>query len=561
MRIKQSGKSSQQYYKRILAFTSLSLFVLVSLLTAAIAIFSNFNIRRNIKTFETGRSTRSLLQTSDYFEQLTQYMFYISELQYIPTDQLDTSAKLWQQRIYSNNITAIMRANSHIAGINLSSNDFWINQFSNEEKIESTVNAGTFMSADIVLCRVNNAYWLRFEKNSPENNLSIRIYLDLRSIANVTLDDDGYLTSNDGTVLLAKDHTKIGKNLYSLYGIDKESVAGNENGEFFRNRSYYVAVSQNNFSDMKMFTVIPKSRYFSDYFWSAMSTVLVGIMFLMFAITVTFYFIKKTYEPIKNIVETFRYHLPYNMGEYENDVKFINDNIEATLKHNEQLSERLEENITKLQQAQTQVLQMQISPHFVMNTLENVKQVSVEQLGMNNPIENSLVLLSTIINQSVRQNDIFSTVKGEIELSKCYLQLMQNRYKNRFEVYWNVEPQTENYLLLKFTLQPILENIFSHGFHPRRTDQWIQIGISETQQNLIIKIANNGRPIEKETVEELLSSLKTNRDVPRGHVGLQNVQLRTILLFGENYGITDIKSGDERTEITLTLPKKERKKD
>lgn len=561
MHIKQSGKSSQQYYKRILAFTSLSLFALVAVLTAAIAIFSNANIRRNIKTFETGRSTRSLLRTSDYFEQLTQYMFYISELQYIPTDQLDTSAKLWQQRIYSNNITAIMRSNSHIAGINLSSNDFSINQFSNEDNITSTVSAGTYMSADVALCRVNNTYWLRFEKTSPENNLSVRIYLDLRSIANVTLDDDGYLTSDNGTVILAKDPAKIGKNIYGLYGIDKDGVAGNENGEFFRNRNYYVAVSENSYSDMKMFAVIPKSHYFWDYFRSTMLAVLVGVMFLLFAITVTFYFIKKTYEPIKNIVETFRYHLPYNMGEYENDVKFINDNIEATLKHNEQLSERLEENITKLQQSQTQVLQMQISPHFVMNTLENVKQVSVERLGMNNPIENSLVLLSTIINQSVRQNDIFSTVKGETELSKCYLQLMQNRYKNRFEVYWDVEPQTENYLLLKFTLQPILENIFSHGFHPRRTDQWIHISVSENPENLVIKIANNGRPIEKETVEELLNSLKTNRDVPRGHVGLQNVQLRTILLFGENYGITDIKSDSSETEITLTLPKKERKKE
>ena len=134
---------------------------------------------------------------------------------------------------------------------------------------------------------------------------------------------------------------------------------------------------------------------------------------------------------------------------------------------------------------------------------------------------------------------------------------MQNRYRNRFEVYWDVEPQTENYLLLKFTFQPILENIFSHGFHPRRTDQWIRISITENREDIIIKIANNGRPIEKETVEKLLYSLKTNRDVPRGHVGLQNIQLRIILLFGENYGIKDIKSGSEETEITVALPKRE----
>ena len=282
------------------------------------------------------------------------------------------------------------------------------------------------------------------------------------------------------------------------------------------------------------------------------------IVFWVFAIIVVFYFINQTYSPIRKTVETFKYHLPFELAEYEDDIKYINDSIEATLKNNENLSTKLNENILKLNQAQAQMLQMQISPHFVMNTIENVKQTSVEKLGIDNPIETSLVQLSEIISQGIRQNDIFSTIKNEIELSKCYLSLMQNRFRNPFSVLWDVDEKILDCIIIRFSLQPILENVFSHGFHPRRSDQWIKIVIQPIDENILISVSNNGKEISAGDIKAITESLKSNDDLPHKHIGLKNIHLRCKLLFGENYGITEITSEQSITAVKLLIPKRKK---
>lgn len=555
---KAFGKSSQKFYKRILIFTSFSLFILVGILTALFAFFSNRQIEENIKTFETGRAQSSVIQSSDCFEQIVSYIYYISEIQYIPMDQLDTSGKLWQQRIFSNNITAIERSNSHILGINVSNRDFKITNFTDSDSITSEKKLDSFLSAGVTLLKKNNSSFLCFEKKIPESGLEIKVFLDTVSLSNIILDDDCFLINSDGTIALSKNSEIIGKNLFKLYGFKKEDFKTEKKETFFyKNKNYISAASDSN-SDMLVCTVIPKARYSSIYRNYSFRNLTLGIIFWVFAIIVVFYFINQTYSPIRKTVETFKYHLPFELAEYEDDIKYINDSIEATLKNNENLSTKLNENILKLNQAQAQMLQMQISPHFVMNTIENVKQTSVEKLGIDNPIETSLVQLSEIISQGIRQNDIFSTIKNEIELSKCYLSLMQNRFRNPFSVLWDVDEKILDCIIIRFTLQPLLENVFSHGFHPRRTNQWIKTVIKPTGENILISVSNNGKEISANDIKTITESLKSNDDLPHKHIGLKNIHLRCKLLFGENYGITDILSNQGITTIKLLIPKRKK---
>ena len=312
---KAFGKSSQKFYKRILKFTSVSLFILVGILTALFAFFSNRQIEENIKTFETGRSQSSVIQSSDCFEQIVSYIYYISESQYIPMDQLDTSGKLWQQRIFSNNITAIERSNSHILGINVSNRDFKITNFTDSDSITSEKKLDSFLSAEVTLLKKNNSSFLCFEKKMPESGLEIKVFLDTVSLSNIILNDDCFLINSDGTIALSKNSEIIGKNLFKIYGFKKEDFKTEKKESFFYKNKNYISIATDSNSDMLVCTVIPKARYSSIYRNYSFRNLTLGIVFWVFAIIVVFYFINQTYSPIRKTVETFKYHLPFELAD------------------------------------------------------------------------------------------------------------------------------------------------------------------------------------------------------------------------------------------------------
>ena len=557
MKKNRFGKSSEKHFRKILMFTSVSLFAAVCILTAVLFFLWRIQINNSIKTFESGKTAKALLRTNDYFEQITQHIFYLNDMQYTPMDQLDTNGKLWQKKVYSDNINSLGSSNPHITSISLKNNDFEVSVSYSENKSEPEY-IGEYVGSQLYITKNVLTPKLMFYNFSSQKNCEIEICIDISSLSSVVLEEDCFMVNTEGTVILSQDMEKIGENIFELYSIDKKPLSESFTEVYSKNNGYYVSAQKNKESELYIIAVVPESRYASQYSTVILECILIGIIFLIFALTVAVYFINKTYAPIRKIVETFKYHLPYNMSEYEDNVEFINTSIENSIKSNKELQATLESKISELKQSQSLVLQNQISPHFVMNTLENVKQMSIDKLGLDNGIENSIVLLSSIITETIRQEDVFSTLGKEIELSKMYLSLMLYRYKNPFQVIWETDPALYDLLMVKFTFQPVLENVFSHAFNQRRTDQWIKIKVTDLSDDIKIEISNNGYPIASEKTKQLLSSLEDTDEIPRKHIGLKNIHIRIKLLFGEDYGIKDITSNEEETRITILMPKRKK---
>ena len=199
-------------------------------------------------------------------------------------------------------------------------------------------------------------------------------------------------------------------------------------------------------------------------------------------------------------------------------------------------------------------LQSQINPHFLYNTLENIKVVSVNLLDIENPVEECLVLLNNIMCESMDQKNIIIPLSREIQLADSYIKLMKMRYNNNFDVIWHIDSTLTDCRVLKFILQPLLENSITHGFSNTGSNQIITISISKHNDYMTITIEDNGIGIPDEKLKHIKNQLeKTDVETTENHIGLFNVNMRIRILYGEMYGIS-LESSKKGTKCILKLP-------
>ena len=110
--------------------------------------------------------------------------------------------------------------------------------------------------------------------------------------------------------------------------------------------------------------------------------------------------------------------------------------------------------------------------------------------------------------------------------------------------------------IVSMSLQPFFENSISHGFSRKETNPKICVRISSADNLIYIEIEDNGKGMSKATLDSILESLK-NDEYAHKHIGIKNSHLKLKLLFGEEYGVTDIQSTSKGTYIKITIPKLE----
>ena len=127
------------------------------------------------------------------------------------------------------------------------------------------------------------------------------------------------------------------------------------------------------------------------------------------------------------------------------------------------------------------------------------------------------------------------------------------RYKNKFEVVFDIRPDILDDCIVKLVLQPILENAINYGVREMDDCGKILIRGWKEQENIFMQVSDNGMGIPEEEIDLLLKD--TNRVHKKGSgVGLVNVNNRLRLLFGEPYGLQIESELDEGTTVTVIIP-------
>ena len=204
---------------------------------------------------------------------------------------------------------------------------------------------------------------------------------------------------------------------------------------------------------------------------------------------------------------------------------------------------------------QSKMLRYQINPHFLYNTLNLI--ASMGELSDFPEIVEITKNLSCIMQYNVKGSR-FVSLKTEVEMVKAYLEIQRIRFHDCFSVEYEIEKQIEEIKIVKFILQPIVENIFEHGFAMDENENKIWIKAFKSEDNIVILVKDNGYGISEDKREEVNQTLceKTGRisyiDDEEKSIGINNVNTRIKNYYGEEYGVK-INKIDKGTEIQLLL--------
>lgn len=202
-----------------------------------------------------------------------------------------------------------------------------------------------------------------------------------------------------------------------------------------------------------------------------------------------------------------------------------------------------------LRKTELRALQAQINPHFLYNTLDSIQWMC--ERGKNESAVNMVSALARLFRISISRGHELIPIRDELRHAESYLIIQKYRYSDRFSYRFETDPELDDYLCSKITIQPLIENAIYHGIEPLVDEGEIVISTASDGEDIILTVSDNGVGMSPEQVESLL---KKERSDSSG-IGIKNVSDRIRIYFGEKYGITVESEPDAGTKITVRLPK------
>jgi two-component system, sensor histidine kinase YesM len=215
---------------------------------------------------------------------------------------------------------------------------------------------------------------------------------------------------------------------------------------------------------------------------------------------------------------------------------------------------------TELVKKHTEVamLQSQINPHFLYNTLESVKGMALET-GATKVVDMTKAL-GRIFKYAVRAAEVVSLAE-ELEILKAYIFIQQIRFRDRFTANHSVSEHALSCMIPKMILQPLVENAVTHGLEMKKHGGRIEIAAVIAEDGALkIRVADNGEGIAAEELERLQVDLRESenaadiRTMGNRPIGLRNVQSRIQLLYGDGHGVTIESERGKGTTVSIRLP-------
>ncbi len=205
-------------------------------------------------------------------------------------------------------------------------------------------------------------------------------------------------------------------------------------------------------------------------------------------------------------------------------------------------------------------LQAQINPHFLYNTLDSI--IWMAEMNQSDKVVQMTSALSKLFRISISKGQDMIPIRDEIAHVESYLKIQQMRYRDKFDYKLDIDPLIYDYIILKITLQPLVENSIYHGIKEIEEKGKITIAGYLEDDHIIMKVADNGKGMTREQLIELRHEIDTameDRSADHRHgMGVRNVHQRIRIHFGGQYGIYCSSERGDGTMIQVKIPRIER---
>ena len=227
-----------------------------------------------------------------------------------------------------------------------------------------------------------------------------------------------------------------------------------------------------------------------------------------------------------------------------NDFNEMLDGLKKQIDQNQELAENAAF-------SQVKQLESQFNPHFLFNTLDNIRFMAKIDAAA---ADKMIVSLSGLLRYSIRETREEVTVREDLQHLQFYLNILQIRFNKRFAYNINVSEDIYDCLIPKLLLQPLLENAVKYGFGDKEK---LTVNISgyQLKEQLIFVCEDDGVGIDEEMLKGIKEQLSDKGD-SSAHFGLYNINRRIQLMYKGDYGLDISSEKGKGTMVRLALPKR-----
>lgn len=208
---------------------------------------------------------------------------------------------------------------------------------------------------------------------------------------------------------------------------------------------------------------------------------------------------------------------------------------------------RIEEQKRK---SEYKALQAQIQPHFLYNTLDSI--IWMSHAGRSDEVVEMTSALASLLRSSIGDGSDTNTLKKELEHVRSYLTIQKMRYKEKLRDELDIDPQTEDCLLPKLILQPLVENAIYHGLKVKQQGGTVRVESLLDDDRLLITVEDDGVGMTPQQLASIFE--KKEADGESSKIGVCNVNERLQLFFGSEAQMKYYSEPGRRTMVMLVLP-------
>ncbi|QMV40090.1 sensor histidine kinase [Cohnella cholangitidis] len=373
------------------------------------------------------------------------------------------------------------------------------------------------------------------------------------------LEGEVYLTDSSGTIISSANKDKLGSALPVKYAVmnSQETSRGQSTvGEGSDKKIVNTyKISQTGWTIVQ---IVPYDTVFKEIFdirkANFMMSGVIIVLFVLLTIAIANGISRPLIVMVKKMtgMENNQFNSPILISGPK-EISVLQRTYNQMLGQVKDLLQRVKDEYKQKEDMRFRALQAQINPHFILNTLNNIKWTAY--MRGEREVGQMLSSLAGLMEGSIVRGSVLNTLKDEIDYIQNYIALMKLKYNEKLDIVFDVPVELLQAETVKFMLQPIVENSIEHGVDQVQGKGIIEVKALLAQSTLILTVSDNGVGIDKERLEEIQAWLSesTGREETK-RIGVRNVHDRLKLQYGESFGLEiDSKLG-EGTTVTYRLP-------